>query len=188
MRSVLKKIYWSLIDTSYSDDEKQIMEYVFISVSFEIIKGILIFIILSMTNYFKEGLIICLVMFTSKPFIGGYHEESQIKCFISTLISIGIIFVIANNCEFTLVGNGIALLLSVFCIWNQAPIINSKMPLTKLNLINRNRIYGTVIISIFAITSIIIYKSQYYIFITWSVIFQALMMFEKNLKITIDKL
>lgn len=184
IRKSLKSIFEMMIDEKYSDQEKEVLEYVFVGCSFEIIKIILILGLLSVCGLFKEGLIVCTVMFTSKPFIGGYHEDTQLKCLAATIISIFFIVIIGENSSFTKLGNIMVILLSIFCIWNQAPVIDNRRPLTKVNLINRNRIIGTVILACFGVISILLCeRNRIYMLITWTIVFQALMLFRKNMKL-----
>lgn len=69
-----------------------------------------------------------------RPFIGGYHENTQIKCFVATLIlEIGIL-ILSLQCNIGFISNCILISLSIFCMWNQAPIINSKMPISRPQL------------------------------------------------------
>lgn len=181
VHKVLKNMFKVMVDESYSDEEKEFLEYIFILYSFEIMKAVAIIFSFFVIGYIKEALIICTVMFFSRPFIGGYHEDTQFKCLIITFASVFWILLLGKNSQLTFNANILLIILSIFCIWNQAPLIDEKMPLTKEYLIKRNKIIGTIIISIFAILSVFIYgKSNYYIFITWTIVFQALMMFKKN--------
>ncbi|WP_415346412.1 accessory gene regulator B family protein, partial [Clostridium perfringens] len=71
------------------DLDKELLEqiqYVVIVLTFEFIKCISVILIAGILGYFKESLIVILSMCFIKPFIGGYHEDSQLKCFIATLI------------------------------------------------------------------------------------------------------
>lgn len=181
MHRILKSIFAKMVDESYSTHERELLEYVFIVYSYELIKAFIIIAAFFIMGYLKESLIICSVMFISRPFIGGYHEDTQFKCLIATFISVLWILILGKNSQLTFYGNILFVMLSIFCIWNQAPVIDEKMPITKQHLINRNRIIGTVIVSIFAMLSVFLYeKSVYYIFITWTIVFEALMMFKKN--------
>ena len=185
IRKVLKNIFKIMIDEKYSNEDEEVLEYVFIGCSFEVIKLIMILGLLLACGLLGEGIVICTVMFLSKPFIGGYHEETQLRCLVSTIISIFFIIIISKNSSFTYLGNIMVIILSIFCIWNQAPLIDQRRPITKVNLINRNRIIGTSILAIFGLMSILAYeKSRIYILITWTIVFQVLMLFRKNMKLS----
>lgn len=184
MHSILRNIFARMVDESYSNEERELLEYVFILYSFEIIKAVIIIFLFFILGYIKEALVICSVMFLSKPFIGGYHEDSQLKCLIATFLAILWIVFLGNNSDLTFSGNVLIIILSIFCVWNQAPVIDDKMPITNQKVIERNRIVGTAILTIFGVLSIILSRnSNYYIFITWTILFQALMMFKKKTNI-----
>lgn len=113
-------------------------------------------------GFFKEGLVVLLTMIISKPFIGGYHEDSQIKCFFATLIIICSLIILGRNAQLNILAIFILNLFSIFCVYHKAPIINEKMPLTKENLIRRNRVIGLINISLLSLISIFICNSTIY--------------------------
>ncbi|OOM80285.1 accessory protein regulator protein B [Clostridium puniceum] len=182
VKNVSKKIIKSIsVSEKYSKDELEIMEYALVTILFESIKMISLIIIFSLLGYFKEVMIIVGIMSLVKPFIGGYHEETQIKCFIATVLLTAGILILSMQCNISFISNCILIFLSVFCIWNQAPVINSKMPITRPELINRNRNRGLSTSIVFGLISIILYYySNYYSLITWTILFQAILMFNKK--------
>lgn len=177
----MKNIVTNIANDNYSVEEQEQMEYTLITISFELIKMISLIIIFSLLGYFKEVIIIVGVMCGTKPFIGGYHEDTQIKCFIATMLLTTGILILSLQCTLTFVSNCILIFLSIFCIWNQAPVINSKMPITRPELIKKNKIIGLSITMIFSLISIVSYNySSYYAVITWTILFNALLMFNKK--------
>ncbi|NFF81740.1 accessory regulator AgrB [Clostridium botulinum] len=167
----------------YSEEQCEQIQYTTTVLFFEFIKLISIIIIFSLIGYCKESIIIIGIMCLTKPFIGGYHEDTQMKCFIATmLITIGIIK-LSLNCKLNFISNCILIFISLFSIYNTAPVLNDKMPITRLELINKNRVLGMSISSILAIISIILYKySSLYNIITWTILFQSILMFNKREK------
>src|SRR5471030_245745 len=124
-------------------------------------------VIFSLVGYFKEAIIIAGIMCITRPFIGGYHEETQIKCFIATMLLTAGILILSLQCKLSFTSNCILILLSIFCIWNQAPVINSKMPIMRPELIHKNRIRGLSTSIILGLISIVLYNySSYYSVIT----------------------
>lgn len=179
---VSKKIINSISTSEkYSKDELEQMEYVLKILLHESIKTILLIAIFSAFGYFREIIVIDLTMCIIKPFIGGYHEDTQIKCFIATLIlAIGIL-ILSLQCNLSFISNCILISLSIFCIWNQAPIINSKMPISRPELIRNNRIRGLSTSIFLGALSVVLYNhSSYYSLITWTILFQAILMFNKR--------
>ena len=165
----------------YTKDEEEQIEYAMKIAIFEALKTIGVIAILSALGYPIQTIIAMATMILSKPFIGGYHEDSQIKCFLATFIIIGCIIFLSININLGLGAKIVLNLVALYCIWQQAPIVNSKMPITKQELINKNRILGTSIISVLSIISIAtnsidIISNP----ITWTVVFQALLMFNKR--------
>ncbi|BCZ44795.1 hypothetical protein psyc5s11_08620 [Clostridium gelidum] len=182
VKGISKRIIQSIsINEKYSKDELEQMEYALVTILFEFSKTILLIIIFSLLGYFKEVIIILAIMCAVNPFIGGYHEDTQIKCFIATLLLTAGTLILSLQCNLSFLSNCILIFLSIFCIWNQAPVINSKMPITRPNLIKQNRIKGLSASIILGLISIVLYNySSYYSLITWTILFEALLMFNKR--------
>ena len=172
VKKICKKITKSVANDNYSEEEQEQMEYTLTIISFELIKMISLLIIFSLFGYFKEVIIIVGVMSITKPFIGGYHEDSQIKCFIATLLLTAGILILSLQCNLSFISNFILIFLSIFCIWNQAPVINLKMPITRPELIKKNRKKGLRNVTLFGLISIVAYNyTSYYLIITWTILF-----------------
>lgn len=182
VRSVSKKIINNIaISNNYSKDQLEQMEYVLVSILFEIIKLFSVIILFSCFGFFYEIIIILGVMCTSKVFIGGYHEDTHIKCFLATMLLTTGILMLSLGCTLTFISNCILIFLSIFSIWHQAPVINSKMPITRHELIVRNRRRGLGITIIFGLISIVLYDfSNYYSLITWTILCNSILMFNKR--------
>ncbi|WP_238884327.1 accessory gene regulator ArgB-like protein [Clostridium sp. YIM B02551] len=166
---------------NYNEEQEQEVEYALRVIIFEAAKFIGTIIVFSAIGYPVKGLLAIGLMSLSKPFIGGYHEDNQVKCFISTLITIGIIIYLENCISLNFISVILLGGVSIFCIWNQAPVVNPKMRLTKIDMINRNRRVGIFIIVLQYLVSIILFKYAYIAtIITWVILFQALLMFNKE--------
>lgn len=184
VRTISKRIINSIAKSTtdkYNSDELEQMEYALVTILFESIKTISVILIFYLFGYWKEVIIIQIIMCSVKPFIGGYHEETQIKCFITTLLSITGILILSMQCTLSFISNCILIFLSIFCIWNQAPVINLKMPITRLEIINKNRKTGLINVTIIGLISIVTYYySNYYLIATWTILLLALEMFNKR--------
>lgn len=182
VKEVSKKIINNIAtDDNYSKDELERMEYALVTISFELIKMISLIVIFSMLGYFEKVIIIAGIMCIVKPFIGGYHEETQIKCFIATALLTAGILILSLQCNLSFISNCILIFLSIFCIWNQAPVINSRMPISRPQLIKKNRIRGLSTSILLGLISIgIYYYSNNYSIITWTLLFNAALMFNKR--------
>lgn len=165
---------------NYSNEQIEQVKYTLKSIIFEVIKLSLTIIVFSILGYFKESLVTILVMCITKPFIGGYHEDTQVKCFIATLILVFFIIFLSEYSRLNLMSCIILNLLSVFSVYNKAPVIDDRMPITREDLIKRNRIIGISSTLILAIVSIVLYKipwaSQ---IIVWTILVQAMLMVNK---------
>lgn len=181
IREISHKIIEYISENNYSNEEKEEMEYILNTIIFEILKILFTVIIFSIIGYFKESLIIVSIMAVTKPYIGGYHEDSQLKCFLATmLLTAGIIFM-SMQTTFTFLSNGIILLVCIFCMYHQIPVINPNIPITRSHLIQKNKINGLRNISLVGIMSVILYKyTNYYCIITWVIIFQTILLFNKK--------
>lgn len=180
VRKISKKVVEFVAQDNY---EKEEMDYVLRTILFESIKLISTIVIFSILGYFIESVIIISIMSLTKPFIGGYHEDTQLKCFIATMLLTAGILILSLNTSFTFWGNCIVLIICIFCIYNQAPVINPKMPITHPHLIQKNRDKGLCNVIVLGIVSIMLYKySDYYLLITWTIVFQTILMFNKREK------
>ncbi|WP_252231614.1 accessory gene regulator B family protein [Clostridium sp. ZBS15] len=167
----------------YSEEQCEQIQYTITVLFFEFIKLMSIIIIFSLIGYCKESIIIIGIMSITKPFIGGYHENTQVRCFIATMLITSSVILLSLNCKLNFISNCILILISLFSIYNTAPVLNDKMPITRLELINKNRILGISISSILAISSILLYRySNIYELITWTILFQSILMFNKRKK------
>ena len=92
------------------------MEYALVTILFESIKIIIEIMIFSVLGYFEQVIIIQIVICFVTPFIGGYHEETQIKCFITTILSIAGILILSLQCNLSFISDFILIFLSIFCI------------------------------------------------------------------------
>ena len=165
---------------SYSQEQREHIEYSLTVITYELIKLILIVLILYMLGLLKEGLAVLLAIIITKPFIGGYHEDSQIKCFFATMTIVCGLIILGRSIELNMVSIIILNIFSIFCIYHRAPVINEKMPLTKEKLIRRNRKIGLVNVSLLAMLSIISYKSTVYgELICLTKVVQTMLMFNK---------
>ena len=183
VRKISKKVVEFVAQDNYTKEEKEEMDYVLRTILFESIKLISTIVIFSILGYFIESVIIISIMSLTKPFIGGYHEDTQLKCFIATMLLTAGILILSLNTSFTFWGNCIVLIICIFCIYNQAPVINPKMPITHPHLIHKNRDKGLCNVIVLGIVSIMLYKySDYYLLITWTIVFQTILMFNKREK------
>lgn len=184
VRTISKKIIKSIARSTadkYSNDELEQMEYALITILFESIKIISIILIFSLLGYWKEVIIIQIIICMVRPFIGGYHEDTQIKCFFTTLLSMTGILILSMQSTLSFISNCILIFLSIFCIWNQAPVINLKMPITRSEIIQKNRTTGLRNVTILGLISIVTYNyTSYYLLITWTILFLAIEMFNKR--------
>ena len=183
VRKISEKVVEFVAQDNYTKEEKEEMDYVLRTILFESIKLISTIVIFSILGYFIESVIIISIMSLTKPFIGGYHEDTQLKCFIATMLLTAGILILSLNTSFTFWGNCIVLIICIFCIYNQAPVINPKMPITHPHLIQKNRDKGLCNVIVLGIVSIMLYKySDYYLLITWTIVFQTILMFNKREK------
>lgn len=165
------------------DLDKELLEqiqYVVIVLAFELLKCILVISIAGTFGYFKESLVVILSMCFLKPFIGGYHEDSQLKCFIATLIITISIIVLSIFNKLNLFSIFILNMFSIFSIYNKAPVIDSRFPLTKDHLIRKNKILSVTNSIILFLISLIFFNIHWVSqVITWTLLIQSLLLFNK---------
>lgn len=182
---MIEKLIYKFVDNigefnNFDNTQLEQAKYTFKVLIYEVTKLIILTIIFSLFGYFREIITILFIMSITKPFIGGYHEDTQLKCFMATLIiSIGIIILMKFS-DLSLLSLITLNLLIIFSVYNKAPIINDKMPITKDELIIKNRKLGISSVILFAITSIILFKISWLSqTIVWSLLVQTILMFNK---------
>lgn len=168
---------------SYTKDQKERIEYAMKIMCFETLKCFGIIIIFSILGYPVQAVTAALTMAMIKTFIGGYHEDKQITCFLATIIIIGSVIYLSVNVKAGFIAKAILFFVCIFCIWNQAPIVNPSMPITRDELLRRNRNVGTAIAIIYALTALILHNYIIEISntILWITIYQVLLMFDKKI-------
>ncbi|MDU2490401.1 MAG: accessory gene regulator B family protein [Clostridium celatum] len=168
---------------NYDENQIEQMKYVSRVLVYEFIKFVLVLLIFYLLGYFKECALVLLFMVSTKPFTGGYHEDSQTACFIATLIIVSFIIILSKSSYLSIYSCIVLNILSIFCIYNQIPIINKKMPLTREELIKRNRVIGIINTLIFLILSIIMFNVKWFSqTIVWTAIVQVMLLFNKYKK------
>lgn len=182
LRKIIKKIARYISKTNqYTKNQEEQVEYALRITVFEILKIIGVIFVFSLMGYPTQAIVATLTMTLSKPYIGGYHEDTQIKCFAATLIIIGSVIYLTMNLRVDFISKLILNVVSLYCIWHQAPVISPKMRLTRPELINRNRILGISISAVLLVISVISYNNTMFSnTILWTMTFQALLMFNKR--------
>lgn len=166
---------------SFSKEQEEQINYSLKTILYEIIKFIFIIIIFSFLGYFKETALVLLVMILTKPFIGGYHEDTQLRCFIATVVLVFFIIYLAINIKLDFISTMMLNSISIFAIYNKAPVIDSRMPLTKDYLIRKNRRIGITNTIFISIISVMIFTSGIYSqVLIWTIVVQAILMFNKR--------
>lgn len=182
MRKLIKSISSLIsINNNYTRDEEEQVEYALKILVFEVLKTLGIIIIFSLMGHATQAIIAIGAMSFIKPFIGGYHEDNQLKCFTATALIIGGIIYLSTSLNIDFISRLILNVIALFSIWHRAPVLNPLMPITKPELIKRNRTIGILIAIILAVISTILYKKAIISnTILWTLIFQVLLMFNKK--------
>ena len=118
----------------------------------------------------------------------NYNEvqQEQILYILRILMYelITLIIILSKTTSLNVINSIILNFISIFCIYNQAPFINEKMPLTKEELIRKNKIIGVINSSIFLILSIILFNLRWFSqIIVWTSIVQTMLLFNKYKKV-----
>ena len=182
MRDLIRKIAERISRTNdYTRDEEEQVEYALRIFIFETLKFFGVIMVFSLLGYPQQAIVAIGTMSIVKPFIGGYHEDSQIKCFTVTLLVIGSIIYLSNSLSVNFIAKLILSSISLYCIWQQAPVINPSMQITRAELIKRNRAVGVSIAIGAVLISMILHRYTLVSnSILWTMVFQALLMFNKK--------
>ena len=188
LRKIIKKVALNISNKNqYTEEQKEQIEYALKMLIFETLKVSGTVLIFSLLGFTVEVLVSVIVMVSVKPFLGGYHEDNQIKCFLATLVIVGISTYLGATEKIGFITMIILNISSLYCIWQQAPVINPKMPITREELIRRNKGLSVTITIIFISISIIFYKNtRISTTIVWMILFQALLLFNKPAKKRVD--
>lgn len=166
---------------NFNDIQKEQSSYVLRVILYEIIKIAILICFFSILGYFKEVLTISIFMVFTKPFTGGYHEDSQIKCFFASAIIIGSIILLVYNSSLNLNSKIILSCINIFCIYHRTPVISNKMPIKKESLIKRNRTIGISVNGIFLVLAINLNNNLWFSqTIIWTSIVQTILLFNKR--------
>lgn len=166
---------------NFTQDKTEEIQYVMKLMMYETLKIITIITIFSIFGYLKEISLVMLTMVCLKPFTGGYHETSQMRCLIATITLSCIIILISKNSNLNYVSTILISIINTFSIYHQAPIINRCMPITKSSLIKKNNTIAAVNSIILAIVSIFIIKYRIYSnIIIWTLTINVCLMFNSK--------
>lgn len=166
---------------NYDEEKREIINYTLLITTFEIIKTIILLMLFSILGLFKEIFIVLLVMACTKPFMGGYHEDTQFKCLISTAILAFVIIYLSMINKLDLPSLVLINVINIFAIYNRAPVINSDMPITREDLINKNRRLAIRNSLIFIILALLLHHIGICSsIITWTLLIQVCLMFNKK--------
>lgn len=115
------------------------------------------------------GLLLFLTLFFLRPYAGGFHADTEIRCY---MVSIGIINLVMAGVKFINMSNSVMIILymgSFLVIWKNAPVVNSINPLENIEILKYSQkakriIIGYSLIAGFGIylQNSIIYESIFY--------------------------
>lgn len=183
IKKVSEKFVKCIAEDKCTSEEIEEMEYVLRVMIYEVLKTVGIILVFWLAGYFIESTIISIVMCLTKPYIGGYHEDTQMRCFIASMLFTAGEILLYRQCSLSFLGNCMIICICIFAIYNRAPVINSKMPITRPELIQKNRTKGVRNSIILGVISILLYKyTVMYSLITWTLIIEVLLMFNKREK------
>lgn len=181
IKEISEKFIKYIAEDRCTSEELEQLQYVFRVLLYELLKASVMILTFWMAGYFIEALIIMIVMHFTKPYIGGYHEDTQIRCLIASMLFTAGEILLYKQCDLSFMGNFILIIISIFAIYNRAPVINSKMPITRPELIQKNRVNGIRNSIVLGTISILLYRyTPFYSLITWTLIIETLLMFNKK--------
>lgn len=165
----------------FPDEQTEEIKYIMRVTSLEIIKILITIILFSLFGYTKEILLVVGVMTCTKPFTGGYHESSQKRCLVATIILSLFIIILSENSSLNTISIIIINAINIFSVYNQAPIVNACMPITKDSLIKKNKKIAIVnYIVLFAISIFLHKYTLYRNIITWTLTLNVCLMFNQK--------
>lgn len=139
----------------FSEEKKEEVVYTILLLYYEIIKILIIGIVLAICGLGVEAGVIILVMITTKPCIGGYHESTHLRCFIFSFIQVLAIIALSGSIDINNFGVILLGVILLAIIYKRAPIISEKMPITNQKLIYKNKIKAFIIFFIWIIITLL---------------------------------
>ncbi|GAA0105225.1 hypothetical protein UT300013_18490 [Paraclostridium sordellii] len=165
----------------FPDEQTEEIKYIMRIISLELIKLLIVIILFSIFGYTKEILLVVGVMICTRPFTGGYHESSQKRCLVATTILSVFIIILSENSSLNTISIIVINTVNIFSVYNQAPIVNACMPITKDSLIKKNKKIAIVNYIILFAISIFLYKYMIYRnIITWTLTLNVCLMFNQK--------
>lgn len=179
IRKKVKKFAESVCEhNNFSQEKKEEVVYTILLLYYEIIKILILGIILLVCGFGQEGSLIILVMISTKPFIGGYHEDTHLRCFIFSFLQVFLIIALAKCIDINNYGVILFAIVLLLIVYKRAPIISEKMPITNKKLILKNKIKAIVIFIIWIIVTLVLNnKGQAGEMILLTLVIQVLLMF-----------
>lgn len=92
------------------------------------------------------GLLLFLTLFFLRPYAGGFHADTEIRCY---MVSIGIINLVMAGVKFINMSNSVMIILymgSFLVIWKNAPVVNSINPLENIEILKYSQKAKRIII------------------------------------------
>lgn len=92
------------------------------------------------------GLLLFLTLFFLRPYAGGFHADTEIRCY---MVSIGIINLVMAGVKFINMSDSIMIILymgSFLVIWKNAPVVNSINPLENIEILKYSQKAKRIII------------------------------------------
>ena len=147
IRTLSKKFVKYIASAETTKDEIEEMEYILNVYTFEFLKIAGLIILFSACGYFKESLTVIILFSTVRPYIGGYHETTQLRCFIVTLIITGFIIALSFNVDMNIYGEIILLIISKYLyiysmiiLWSL--VVNALYMFNRKNINDKNSIFS----------------------------------------------
>ena len=83
IKKVSEKFVKCIAEDKCTSEEIEEMEYVLRVMIYEVLKTVGMILVFWLAGYFVESIIILTVMCLTKAYIGGFHEDTQMRCFIA---------------------------------------------------------------------------------------------------------
>lgn len=114
IKEISEKFVEYIAEDKCTMEETEELQYVVGVILYELLKMSMVILIFWLAGYLVESMIIMIVMYFTKPYIGGYHEETQIRCLIANVLFTAGEILLSKQCSFSFFGNLILICACIF--------------------------------------------------------------------------
>lgn len=122
-----------------SDEERDIVQYGLESMGGNLLGAVMTILIGICFKHVGDALLLCLFLFPLRKYAGGFHADTKVRCWIVSMIMLGISFALFTAFDHSMAFWGICAAMFGCIVWVLAPTDNSskKLDMAELKVYRR---------------------------------------------------